>query len=531
MISLDLIFAIIPGIILFLYGIEQFSREFQVAAGEQFRALIQRFTSTPLRGTVAGAIVTALVQSSTATTVITVGLVNAGIISFAASLGIIIGSNIGTTFTTQLIALNLTAFAPVFILAGFLIGIVGGKYRVFGRPVFYFGLVFFSLSMISTIMEPYRFDPQLISLLSFLDNVFLEIAFGFLVTTIFQSSAVTTGLVIVLTQNGLVTPDLAIPILLGANLGTPTTSLLVAWRMNTAAKRAAMAHFLFNFLGVLIFLPFLGPFTDLVINLGGSPGQQVANAHLIFNISCAGIFLVAIRPFSYLVKKAVPGREDDIVFLPRFLKKPLPDDTDSAIEMIEKEIIHLLEIGGEMLRECNNLLDTPDAPFQRVQQLREYAHYLDDQIADAILEMSRRDLERGDAAYYAVLLRISSHGRVLADEAGDFSDILLQSRERGLEFSPDSILIQKDLLASCERNVGILRDAFPDMSDRVDAAMRSIDETLRVEITRHYHQHVIRISSGKSTASSTISRMLFHIEGMAATIRELRKSTRLLRMV
>src|SRR5690606_40228027 len=126
------------------------------------------------------------VQSSTATTVITVGLVNAGIISFTASLGIIIGSNIGTTFTTQLIALNLTAFAPVFILAGFLIGIAGGRYRVFGRPIFYFGLVFFSLSMISTIMEPYRFDPQLISLLSILDNVFLEIAFGFIVTIIFQ---------------------------------------------------------------------------------------------------------------------------------------------------------------------------------------------------------------------------------------------------------------------------------------------------------------------------------------------------------
>ena len=117
------------------------------------------------------------------------------------------------------------------------------------------------------------------------------------------------------------------------------------------------------------------------------------------------------------------------------------------------------------------------------------------------------------------------------DEAGDFSDILLQSRERGLEFPPDSILIQKDLLSSCERNVGILRDAFPDMSDKVDAAMRSIDETLRVEITRHYHQHVISLSSGKSTAGSTISRMLFHIQGMAATIREMRKSTRLLRVV
>jgi len=169
--------------------------------------------------------------------------------------------------------------------------------------------------------------------------------------------------------------------------------------------------------------------------------------------------------------------------------------------------------------------------FQRVQQLQEYAHYLDDQIADAILEMSSRDLDRGDAAYYAVLLRISSHGRVLADEAGDFSDILLQNQERGLKLPPDSVLIQKDILSSCERNVGILRDAFPDISDTIDASMRSVDETLRVEISRHFHQHIIRSSPGKSAAGSTISRMLFHIEGIAATIREMRKSARLLRVV
>ena len=162
MVSWEMVFAIIPGIILFLYGIEQFSHEVQIAAGEYFRNLIQRMTRTPVRGTVVGTLVTALVQSSTATTVITVGLVNSGIISFTASLGIIFGANFGTTITSLLVALNLTAFAPVLILAGFLISIIGGKYKVFGRPVFYFGLVFFSLSMISTVMEPYRTDPQLI---------------------------------------------------------------------------------------------------------------------------------------------------------------------------------------------------------------------------------------------------------------------------------------------------------------------------------------------------------------------------------
>ena len=308
MVSWELIFAIIPGIILFLYGIEQFSREVQLAAGDYFRNLIQRLTKTPVRGTAAGALVTAVVQSSTATTIITVGLVNAGIISFTASLGIIFGANLGTTLTSQLIALNLTAFAPVFILAGFVIGIIPGRYRIFGRPVFYFGLVFFSLTLISGVMEPYRSDPQLIALMGMMDTVFLQIAFGFLITNIFQSSSVTTGLVVVMSQNGLITPSVAIPILLGANLGTPTTSLLVAMRMNTSAKRAATAHFLFNFLGVLLFLPFLSLFTNLIISLGGDAGQQVANAHLIFNLTCCIVFLILIGPFGRLVMRVVPGQ-------------------------------------------------------------------------------------------------------------------------------------------------------------------------------------------------------------------------------
>jgi len=526
--SWELLFAIIPGIILFLYGIEQFSREVQLAAGAYFRNLIQNLTRTPLRGTAVGAIVTAVVQSSTATTVITVGLVNSGIISFTASLGIIFGSNLGTTVTSQLIALNLTFFAPLLILAGFLIGIIGGKYKIFGRPIFYFGLVFFSLALISGVMEPYRTDPQLIEIIGMMDNVFLQIAFGFVITTIFQSSSVTTGLVVVMTQNGLLTPAMAIPILLGANLGTPTTALLVSLRMNTAAKRAAAAHFLFNFLGVLLFLPFLVPFSTGVEALGGSPAQQVANAHLIFNLTCVIVFLALIRPFEQLVRKIVPGTVEDIVFVPRYLRHPLPDTTADAFHMIEQEITHLLEISGTLLKELHSLLETPDKPSPRISQLLEYATYLDNQISDAVLEISKRDFAPEDTAHIAGLARISKLSEVLADQTGDLYGIISRLQEKGINLSLESKLAIKQTIAPCEQNLTILIESFPDISDAADAAMRSQDEMLRKEITRQYQQYLVRLTSGESPAGSNFSRAMFQVEGMAGTIREIRKSSRLM---
>ncbi len=526
--SWELFFAIIPGIILFLYGIEQFSREVQLATGEYFRNLIQRLTNTPLRGTAVGAIVTSVVQSSTATTVITVGLVNSGIISFSASLGILFGANLGTTVTSQLIALNLTSFAPLLILAGFLIGITGGKYKVFGRPLFYFGLVFFSLSLISGVMEPFRTDPQLIGLLGMMNNVFLQIMFGFLVTTIFQSSSVTTGLIVVMTQNGLITPPVAIPILLGANLGTPTTALLVSMQMNTGAKRAAVAHFLFNFLGVLLFFPFLTPFSIGVEALGGSPAQQVANAHLIFNLTCVLVFLAMIRPFEQLVRKVVPGTEEDIVFVPRYLCHPLPENTPDAFHLIEQEIIHLLAISDSLFKELHSLLETPDKRSHRVSQLLEYATYLDNQISDAILEISKREFEPEDTAHIAGLARISRLSEVLADQTGDLYVIIHQLQEKGISLSLESKLAIKKTLTACEINLTVLMESFPDISDSADAAMRSQDESLRKEITRQYQQYLVRLSSGESPAGSIFSRALFQVEAMAATIREIRKSSRLL---
>lgn len=528
MISWELIFAIIPGIILFLYGIEQFSNEVQLAAGEYFRNFIQRLTSTPVRGTLVGSLVTAVIQSSMATTVITVGLVNAGIISFTASLGIIFGANLGTTLTSQLIALNLTSFAPVFILIGFVISIAGGRFKIFGRPVFYFGLVFFSLSLISGVMLPYQNDPQLIEFVTLMDNVFLQIMFGMIITIIFQSSSVTTGLVVVMAQNGLITPSMAIPILMGANLGTPSTTLFVAYRMNTSARRAAVAHFLFNFLGVLIFLPLLGPFTTLIENLGGSPGQQVANAHLIFNLTCCIIFLILIRPFEKLVIRLVPGREDDVVFVTKYLKKPLPETNSDNFRMIEQEIAHLFNQSDKLLDEICPLLDDPKYHSQRISQLREYANYLDLQISDTALELSYRELTSKEISYLAGLERISKLGEVLADQAGELAEIIHQIQEKNIKLTAESKLAIMDSIAPCSMNLDTLIESFPVITDKINESMRERDETLRDIITLKYQQYLRRYVFHKTPAGSTFSRALFQIEGMAGTIREIRKSTRIL---
>jgi phosphate:Na+ symporter len=522
----ELLFAFVPGIILFLYGIEQFSHEVQVAAKDKLQGIIQRLTKTPVRGTIAGALVTGVVQSSHATTVITVGLVNAGVISFAASLGVIFGANLGTTVTSQLVALNFTAFAPVLILAGFLIGIIGGKYRIFGRPIFYFGLVFFSLSLISSVMAPYRTDPQLIELMGLMDTVFLQLAFGFIVTNIFQSSSVTTGLVVVMSQNGLITPTMAIPILLGANIGSTTTTLLVATRMNTSAKRAAVAHFLFNFLGVLIFLPLLGPFAGFVESLGGNDGQQVANAQMLFNFTCCIIFLLLVHPFGQLVQRLVPGREDDIVFVPHAIIEPLPEKTPEAFRMIEREIVHMLELSQDLLSEVRLLLDSPARRTPRIQQIRDYAGFLNKKVDDAALELSKRDLSSEEAAYIAGIVRMSTLADVLADQTRGLCAVIEQLDETGMPLLPESAGAIRHSLVSCEKNLAALITAFPEISDDINDAMREQDERLRGEMTGQYRRYLARLSSHQIPEGSDVSRALFQVEGISTTIREIRKSLR-----
>ena len=291
----------VTAIILFIFGLENFSREIEKISGENFRNALGNATRIPIVGVLIGALVTGLIQSSSATSVITIGLVNAGVLSFKNSVGIIFGSNIGTTLTAQLVAFKLTAFAPVIIILGFALSLIKTRYSVFGRAIFYFGFVFFSLNLISASLQPLQYNEGFVDMLTRPQNPLLAILIGCLFTALVQSSSVTTGLAIIFTQQGLLGLENAVPLIMGANIGTTATAMIAMFNMDTAAKKTALSHFLFNVGGVLIFLPLLLVFGHRLGEVEIEAAVALANIHLIFNVVASLIFILALGPFVRLV--------------------------------------------------------------------------------------------------------------------------------------------------------------------------------------------------------------------------------------
>lgn len=522
MISLELGFAIIPGLILFLYGIEHFSREIQRMAGEQFRTLLAKLTANPLKGAFLGAIATSIVQSSTATTVIAVGLVDAGIISFANSIGVIIGANVGTTLTAQLVALKLTYFAPFFILLGFLTSLFGGRYRFLGKPLFYFGLVFFSLDLISQAIEPFKTDPALTGLFSQFSNIFVAIGAGFLFTIIVQSSSVTTGLVVLLVGGGLLTLGQGIPLIMGANIGTTVTSFIASIKLDIYAKRAAFAHFLFNFGGVLIFLPFIFAFADVVESLGGTAAQQMANAHLAFNVIVAAIFLIAIRPFTAAVTRAIPGEDQEVVFRPKYLNGKLPESNEEACRSIGDEIAYSLEVTKQMYSYSIKILEG-EATLHKVEKLESLNDFLDDRISETILELSKRQISKKIATKTVLLVRMSNAIEQLGDMAKQLAVIANDGAESRFVLSKKSKSALELSYSKFEENLSLIANNAPALSDKDRKIIRRNDRILRAIITSSYKDHLKRLYSQKAYAGSEFVELVSVIESSNAKLREIRK--------
>ncbi len=524
MVPWELVFAIIPGLILFFYGIENFSREILAVAKESFAAILGRVTERPVVGVLLGAIVTAIVQSSAATTIITVNLVNVGTLSFLQSLGIIIGSNIGTTVTAQLVAFKMTAFGQVLIPVGFLIGIFGRQYRFLGKPLFYFGLVFFSLNLISTALEPFQNDPELIGLITGYSALPLAILIGFLFTTMVQSSSVTTGLVVVLAQQGLLTLPQAIPILLGANIGSTTTTLIASARMNLHSRRAAAAHFIFNLGGVLLILPFLVPFTELVTSIGGTEAQMVANAHLIFNLIAAAVFLLIIGRFGQLVERLVPGSEPEILMRTRHLENGIPDETLLGFDLIQQELRHAHEVTLDLFRAAMTYLATSkEADYQMVEKLRSLNSHLDRRIEQALRTISARQLSDREATEVVSLVRMSNEIGRLGYLGADLGGFFRRASWNGDGGRTAFVQKTESVYRILDANIVGLGLLFPRIHDTTVAELRARDIELQLVINEHYREQLASLKREGDFGNSRYLEVLSIIEAANAKVRDLRK--------
>lgn len=282
---------------IFLFSITKFSNHIEKNAGQRFKELIRRFTGTPITGALAGFLTSAIAQSSSVASVLTVSLADAGILSFVGSLGVIIGANVGTTLTTQLVAFKLTAIAPYFVILGLIIHYTSTRYRHYGKPIFYFGLLFFSLFLMQEKLTVLAGAPFVIHTLTLFSTPIPAALLGALLAFILQSSTVVVGLAVVLVGGGVIPFAQALPIIIGANVGTVSTALIASLPLSLRAREVAIAHAIFNVVGSFVFMFILGPFGSLIQFLGGTPEQLVANAHLIFNVVCAAIALLLFPLF------------------------------------------------------------------------------------------------------------------------------------------------------------------------------------------------------------------------------------------
>ncbi|PSL17271.1 Na/Pi-cotransporter [Shimia abyssi] len=295
---LEIAVSVAAAVVLFVYALKGFSEDVQTAGGEALKSVLARLTRTPVGGFALGAVLTALVQSSSAISGITVALAEAGTIAFRGTLPVFLGANVGTTSTAWLVTINATILAPILIVASVVASLLPGRIALYGRSIMYLGVILLALNLISGYVAPLKDDPDVALWMGYLSNPVAGFVAGAIATALLQSSSVVVGLAIIAVQQELITMYDVLPIVVGSNIGTTSTALIASMSLGATARAAAVANLAFNALGVIVFVPFMAPVASWVSAMAGEGDMAVALIHLIFNVCVAVTGFVALRPLA-----------------------------------------------------------------------------------------------------------------------------------------------------------------------------------------------------------------------------------------
>lgn len=350
------IFLFLAGIALFLLGMLKLSSQMQSVFSSRIRGYIRFTVKKPFYGLITGLFTTIIFQSSSATMLLTMGLVSAGLISFYHSLGIILGADIGTTLTIQLVVWKATDASPLFLFAGIILYFVAkGHLKVIGEALLYFGTILYGLSLIGEAAVPLKNSPLFTQYFLNTQNPFMGLIIGIVFTSIVHASAIPIGLLVILGQQGLVSIDNAIPIVIGANIGTTATALIGSIASDLNGRRTAFAHLLFKCTGALICLVFLPLFLSILRTLSSSIAQQVALGHFLINFVIVLLFIFILTPFSNLVYRIIPGDQKALPLWPEFLDPASLVNPDNALACVKKELSREIMLAQKMLKESLSL--------------------------------------------------------------------------------------------------------------------------------------------------------------------------------
>lgn len=430
----QIIFQFIGGIGIFLFGLKYMGDGLQKAAGDNLRSILNTFTSTPLRAVLAGAIVTALIQSSTGTTVLTVGLVSAGFMSLTQAIGVIMGANVGTTITAFIIGLNISDYALPIIGAGalFLFFFKNQLITSIGQIIFGFGALFYGLDLMGSGLEPLQNLQAFSDLMLWLsNNSFLGILTGSVMTLILQSSSATTGILQQLFSQDAMTIEAALPILFGTNIGTTFTSILAAVGASLAAKRTALAHVIFNVFGTIFAMVLFTPFTMVLNTLTNTlrlnPELQIAFAHGLFNLLSVGIMIWFTPQLARVVSKIIPGEEDTIeMYEPNLDYSLVQRSPVIALDQTKHEIIQL---GQFVLEEYDTMFDyylkQNKKSYDHVLKIEDVVDRIDIQITEYLMYISGESLPARNSNEHAQMGEIGKY----LERIGDHTENILKNIE------------------------------------------------------------------------------------------------------
>ncbi len=436
----EIIFGLVGGLGLFIYGIWEMSEGLNKACGDRMRKILYHFTGNPIKGVLVGTGITSIIQSSSATAVMVVGFVNAGLMTLVQSLGVILGAHIGTTVTAQLIAFKLTDYALPLIGIGMLTMLIARKktHKYIGEFLLGFGILFLGLNILTEVVKPLGQYPFFNNLfVSFSRNPLLGILAGMFVTAILQSSSVTTGMVLSLALANLIDLKAALPLILGCNIGTCVTALIASIGVNISAKRAAAAHIMIQIIGVAIFIPFLGFFQKLVSLTSTEVTRQIANAHTLFNVINTVIFLPFIMPFASLLTRIVKGEEgEEVEYMPKYLERHLLNTPDFAIEAAIKEIIRTLELTQKMVGTAmNSFFKNDEKSLEKVTRREEAVDSLREAITNYLVELMQRELSAGQSRKIPSLIHAINDVERIGDHAENLRELAQQKIDNRMPFS------------------------------------------------------------------------------------------------
>ncbi len=504
---------LLGGLGLFIFGMRQMGEGLQKTAGNRLQRLIELLTSRPIAAIAVGAGVTALIQSSSATTVMTVGFVNAGLMTLKQAIGIIMGANIGTTITAQLIAFNLGQYSlPAIALGAFLIIFLKNKrFKNFGQIILGFGLLFLGLTVMSQTMRPLAETPAFLNLFKTFGAVpVLGVFVGILSTALIQSSSATIGILISLASVGAIDYQIAIPILLGDNIGTTITALLSSIGTNLSARRAALAHMLFNLLGTVLFLFILyvvpdipGMLENFIRWLGLHFGyvltteRLIANTHTIFNVANTLVWFPFISFLTILVIRLIPGKEEILTKGPIYLDERILSTPAVAVEQAHKEILRMADLAYLNVSDARRVfMENEEQLMEKVYEREEALDNLETSITDYLVKLSKKQLSEENNNRINNFFHLINDIERIGDHAENIIELAQYKDQENLSFSQ---IAQEELSDMFDRVMQAIDQAIKTLTtgdlETAIKVLRFEDEVDRMENEYREH-HIQRLNEG-----------------------------------